>query len=1422
MRREGKRILSIFLSICMLFGLIPGMPVYAEEEVENQEQTAVGLLATDYIYWDGEYPDPDVYEDAEYTNELYTNLTGATIHVVYKENAAAESADVAKEQLSLTYSNGEDAIESGKAECNVNEGNEGLLDLRFHAVGDYTVTYSGAETDNTLAIHVAYPELGFYAGSEAVDTDYLHEFIFPDENENTFYMVPSLGEGCSISENSLSFRVVDDGNEITENLDNYFTKEEVSENVYKISVKEQKWIDIIVSAMIKNSAGGSWWTETWVGTEYRQVKDGLVVKDWIDVENDVPFINPEATYEKECGAAAKESKWLHLAYLEEEDGQASAIDLNDISVSCNGVLADETQVSYSVKDSEKGIYEFTFFELGDYVITYTAEGVKNNSVTVYVGYPEVAFYSGADKETADILTGEVQKFSDLAKEDETTFYLILQREGGTISLSDTPFKVFDYSTGAEITEPGEVEKYITYEEVGEGTNVYKIVLQKEKSFGLETRAVVVAEDGASWEPTTFMEFEYAPKKEGLVASWPMWTEENGLQVNPEEELQKEMYVDLNRQTLYLGYLESEEDDAPAVVSANDISVVYSGDEAEAEWSPNGENPGLIDFVFPKIGEYTITYSDGAVSNKIKVYVDYPMAGLYKTSEISEEGFIRDEFVYSDENNSCYLMINKGEQEISDVNLEVLDYFADAAKLTTVKEGEIYKVTLSNEAYFRAKISLHCVWPDGNEECPEYEMTFRHEDFTGKKAYTDGEVHTGYSGCYISKEEYERNAVFYNDNNAMFWVHADTVQGVIDKLSDVANGDKILYKQCVEYDTGAIKPDLEATTVGTDIVNTGYIHIVVSQHGNVELQPQYITSAGNMNGINFVSGQDVYMTVHDLENGVYVEDRVFDLDSMRENASAENIPGSLDETQYISIYMGEVYHVEHVVDGNLDYFNLKEAVVYDEGKEDLQRNAIISFFKKEGEEALMMSPFKFPEMHVNIYCDMRFGGRFEKLSVGFKEGYDFEAAVGSGTGPEDYKEVIFTRDNLDGQATKEEKATVTYWDGKTNTGHDEEMTVWLYDINSEATSSGSFEGKIDVVELPEPHAMTELSQDQKDAIEQSSKLTVDMKADPKTEEQLEEGIADAIEDVVKDEKVDGTYFIDLNVSATVEGVEGSTAITETKTPMDVNVELPEDMRKKGRKFRVVRHHKKDGKKETQKIDCHVSDDGGKIRFKTDKFSVYAIVYEDEAVESPPQTPVHTHTPGKWATTKEATGTETGLKELKCISCGEVLDSEVIPKFVVKLNVTKVALQRGKSTTAIRATVMEGDAVKSWKSSNKNIASVNSKGKITAKKTGKAKITVTTQKGATATVTITVQKKAVKCTKIEVDKKNITLKVKKSYQLKVTKTPVTTLEKVTYKSSNKKVATVSKNGKIKAKKAGKATITVKCGKKTVKVKVIVKKK
>ena len=144
--------------------------------------------------------------------------------------------------------------------------------------------------------------------------------------------------------------------------------------------------------------------------------------------------------------------------------------------------------------------------------------------------------------------------------------------------------------------------------------------------------------------------------------------------------------------------------------------------------------------------------------------------------------------------------------------------------------------------------------------------------------------------------------------------------------------------------------------------------------------------------------------------------------------------------------------------------------------------------------------------------------------------------------------------------------------------------------------------------------------------------------------------------------------------------------------------------------------------------------------------------------------------------------------------------------VTLNAKSFPLQVKKSTTALEATVSaRGDSVKSWKSSNTKIVTVNSRGKITAKKTGTAKITVTTKSGATATCTVKVQKSKVTTKSLSISKKKLTLQTKKSTILTLERNPISATEKITWTSSNTKVATVNSKGKVTAKKAGTATIT-----------------
>ena len=146
--------------------------------------------------------------------------------------------------------------------------------------------------------------------------------------------------------------------------------------------------------------------------------------------------------------------------------------------------------------------------------------------------------------------------------------------------------------------------------------------------------------------------------------------------------------------------------------------------------------------------------------------------------------------------------------------------------------------------------------------------------------------------------------------------------------------------------------------------------------------------------------------------------------------------------------------------------------------------------------------------------------------------------------------------------------------------------------------------------------------------------------------------------------------------------------------------------------------------------------------------------------------------------------------------------------IKLNRSKVTIDKGRSIRLL-ATVTPNDAdnkTLTWKSSNTNIATVNN-GYVKAIKTGKATIIVSSSDGSntTAKCDITVVQKATKVTVRQYY--HINRPSEKLYKLNAKVYPSDTSDKsLIYRSSNNKVATVNKNGQIKAKKYGKATITV----------------
>ncbi len=132
--------------------------------------------------------------------------------------------------------------------------------------------------------------------------------------------------------------------------------------------------------------------------------------------------------------------------------------------------------------------------------------------------------------------------------------------------------------------------------------------------------------------------------------------------------------------------------------------------------------------------------------------------------------------------------------------------------------------------------------------------------------------------------------------------------------------------------------------------------------------------------------------------------------------------------------------------------------------------------------------------------------------------------------------------------------------------------------------------------------------------------------------------------------------------------------------------------------------------------------------------------------------------------------------------------------LKLNKSSSSIYKGKTTT-LKATTSYRTKV-TWKSSNSSIATVSSTGVVTGKKAGTAYIYANAY-GKSVKCKVTVKNPT-----ITLNKSKATAYAGKSYTLKATTSYRT---KISWKSSNIKIATVDSKGMVKLKKAGKVTIS-----------------
>lgn len=178
-------------------------------------------------------------------------------------------------------------------------------------------------------------------------------------------------------------------------------------------------------------------------------------------------------------------------------------------------------------------------------------------------------------------------------------------------------------------------------------------------------------------------------------------------------------------------------------------------------------------------------------------------------------------------------------------------------------------------------------------------------------------------------------------------------------------------------------------------------------------------------------------------------------------------------------------------------------------------------------------------------------------------------------------------------------------------------------------------------------------------------------------------------------------------------------------------------------------------------------------------------------------------------KEGTATITvatsdGSKKAR-IKVKVVVPKQSVTGIQLQKDIVELSIGASEKLVAIISPKNATNQAVTWKSSDDNIAFVDSNGVIIAKKTGEAIVTVTTNDGK-LTAKATIKVKPVAVTGISLNKASMNLFIGSTEKLVATISPSNaTNQNITWKSSDTSIASVSTVGNVKGNKQGTATIT-----------------
>lgn len=445
---------------------------------------------------------------------------------------------------------------------------------------------------------------------------------------------------------------------------------------------------------------------------------GLVVTDWFDYDEDgnEVKVNDQAEYGKGVTRSLGDGV---LSVKEKVGDNMTTVAFDDLELYYGDDMqkvTDDMVYMYSYTPDEETFLGLTFYKTGTYHLK--KKGNAEDDALIFVNYPKAGFYSSPEKTDAGYISPYVfnTKQSDtiylILNSDENDKVALPEIASGTESVDNYAFAVRPNPRTYEIiVDPVKVKEYFTYEKVSDA--VYKVVVNKQKKLdGMVVMARVTVDNGEEkWQFDT--EAAVQDYQNGILAvNDNLMRDDNYEAYDYDDESWTDEMPNVWmpwKMTIAVG-CSSDTDEILDVqlVNADQLKVLdaQGNPTKDVTLESTGKDNKFVNVCAKKTGRYLLEYT---TKDGDQLYRGFSVAmssvGFFKDAVYDESGMLRgdDNFAgkYGKKDRSFYIVSDEETQienlsvEISSENNDGWTAIADGAKVETVKEGKIYRVTLAD-------------------------------------------------------------------------------------------------------------------------------------------------------------------------------------------------------------------------------------------------------------------------------------------------------------------------------------------------------------------------------------------------------------------------------------------------------------------------------------------------------------------------------------------------------------------------------------------------------------------------------------------------------------------------------------------------------------------------------------------------------